>query len=135
MNKYKNILLLTTALGAISSSLAQAGKLTVINNHPTERVQLCIRGEEIAEKNQDNTFRYIVNANSQEEFTITKENVRGQNTFEVIASTGSGGDPDWKLMGGKCSHLVTDADHTLLIDSTAGKLSCKNVTAKNPPSN
>jgi hypothetical protein len=52
----------------------------------------------------------------------------------AIASTGNGGDPDWKLLGGKCSNLVKGADHTILIESTAGKLSCKNITVENPHS-
>lgn len=132
MNNYKNTLLLATALAVVLSSIAQAGTLTVINKLPKERIQLCIRGEGTQGRADKDCFLQCVEACAQAMYTVTKVNVQGENTFEVIASTDNGGDPDWKLLGATCSNLVTDADHTIIIDSTLGKLSCQDVTAANP---
>ena len=133
MKNHKKTFLLATVLGVVSSSTTEAGTLNVINNVPDQRIQLCIRGEGLKERERKNCFGPTVKAGTQIAYIVEKENVGGDSTFEVIASTGNGGDPDWALLGGACKNLVTDADHTILIDSTAGKLSCKNVTAKNPP--
>lgn len=132
MENYKKTLFLATALSVTLGSLAQAGKLTVINNLPEQRIQLCIRGETPKELERKDCFGPIVGAGVQTSYVVEKENVGGSPTFEVTASTGNGGDPDWKLFGGTCSNLVTDADHIILIESTLGKLSCKDITAQNP---
>lgn len=133
MKNYKKTLFLAAALCVISSSLVQAGKLTVINNLPDQRIQLCIRGESPNEAARKDCFGPTVDAGSQTTYIVEKTNVGGSNTFEVTASTGNGGDPNWKLFGGTCSNLVTHSDHIILIESTLGKLSCRNITAENPP--
>src|SRR5438045_3348906 len=104
MTNYKSTLFLATALSVISLSVAQAGKLTVINNHPEQRVQLCIRGEGPKEQERIDCFGPTVEAMTQLDYTVKREHVGSDNTFEVIASTGNGGDPDWKLLSGKCSN-------------------------------
>lgn len=133
MKNYQKTLLLATTLSMGCTSMAQAGTLTVINKVADQRIQLCIRGEGPKERERKNCFGPIVGAGEQIAYTVRKRDVGEDNTFEVIASTGNGGDPDWALLGGTCKGLVTDADHTILIESTAGKLSCKNITANNPP--
>ena len=133
MKNHRKTFLLATVVGVISSSITQAGTLNVINNVPDQHIQLCIRGEGPKERDRKDCFGPIVSVGTQISYTVEKENVGGDNTFEVIASTGNGGDPDWKLFGGACKNLVIDVDHTILIEFTLGKLSCKNVTAKNPP--
>lgn len=132
MKNYKKTLFVAMALSGISSSLVQADKLTVINNLPDQRIQLCIRGENPQEQARKDCFGPTVDAGHQTTYMVEKKHVGGSNTFEVTASTGNGGDPDWKLFGGKCSNLVTDANHIILIESTLGKLSCKDITAQNP---
>lgn len=127
MKNYKKTLILATALSLSCASMAQAGKLTVINKLPNERVQLFIRGE-----GAPNHYVELIEAGQQRELVIGQEQVQNKPTFEVIASTGNGGEPDWKLMGGKCGELVTAADHTVVINSTLGKTSCTNITDKNP---
>ena len=129
MKNYKKPLFIATALGALAFSTAYAGTLTVINNVPEQRIQLFIRGEGAGVYQTK-----VVEAGMQKDFIVNLEHVNGRNTFEVTASTGNGGHPDWKLMGGTCSNLVTDADHKLIIDAMLGKISCKNVTADNPSS-
>lgn len=133
MKNYKRTLFLATTLSMISSSFVQAGKLTVINNLPDQRIHLCIRGESPQERERKDCFGPTVEVGAQTTYIVEKKHVGGSNTFEVTASTASGGDPDWKLFGGTCSKLVTDADHIILIESTLGKLSCRNITAENPP--
>ena len=128
MKNYQKILLLGLIFSAASVECAKAGKLSVINKIPDQRIQLFIRGEGNKEHNVS-----LIEAGQQKDMIIEKEHVGGRPTFEVIASTGNGGDPDWKLMGGACTELVTGADHTLVIDSTLGKTTCTNITAKNPP--
>ena len=135
MNKYKNTLLFATALVVVSSPMAQAGKLTVINKLPTQKIHLCIRGEGSEERTYKDCVSRSVKPGEQAEYILSKEHVRGENTFEVIASTHKPKKSDWNLMGGSCTNLVTDADHTIIISSTLGKLSCKDVTATNPTSN
>jgi hypothetical protein len=135
MKNYKRTLFLATALSMISTSLVQAGKLTVINNHPEQRIQLCIRGESPKERDRKDCFGPTVEAGTQTTYIVEKKkHVGGSNTFEVTASTGNGGNPDWKLLGGTCSQLFTESDHIVLIEANAlGKLSCRNITAENPP--
>lgn len=127
MKNYTKTLFLATALCIGSEMATQAGKLTIINNIPNKHLQLFIRGV-----GNDSYRVWLLEAGKRGDFIVNKEYVRGKELFEVTASTGNGGSPDWKLMGGTCSDLVTDADHTLVIDSTLGKISCKNVTAANP---
>lgn len=127
MKKYRRTLLFTTALCITSASIAEAGILTVNNKIPDQRIQLFIRGE-----GSDTYQIQLVEAGEAKSFGINKEHVQGKNTFEVTASTGNGGDPDWKLLGGTCSNLFTEADHIISIDSTLGKISCTNITADNP---
>jgi hypothetical protein len=129
MKNYKKPFILTTALCMASASLAQAGTLTVINKIPDQRIQLFIRGE-----GSESHAMEVIEGGEQQDLIIEEKHVNGKPTFEVIASTGNGGDPDWKLMGGKCEALVTAADHTILIESNpVGKTVCRNVTAENPP--
>ena len=134
MNKYKNTLLLATALAVGSSSLAQAGTLTVINKLPKEDIKICIRSELSKEETEKNCYSHFVKAGAQEEFKVTKEHVRGDNTYKVIAARLNVGASDWNLMGGSCTNLVTDANYMITIDSHLGKLSCKAVIASNSPS-
>ena len=126
MKNYTTRILLASAICMTSASMAQAGKLTIVNNIPDQRIQVCIRG-----KNATEHHTKFINAGSTRAYTITRSIVSDKPTFEVAASTGNGGDPDWKLLAGKCTDLVTDADHILLIDSTLGKTTCKNVTSEN----
>lgn len=127
MKKYKIALILTTALGAAFVSTANAGTLRVINKISREPVYLFFRGE-----GSDTHSSTLIEAGQQKNLIIESPTVKGKPTFEVIASTSNEGNPDWKLMGGKCVELVTDSDHTIIVDSTLGKISCKNVTADNP---
>jgi hypothetical protein len=124
MNKYKNTLLFATALVVFSSSMAQAGTLTVINKLPKEDIKLCIQSELNPDQTDKNCYSHIVKAGAQEKHTITKECVRGNNTYKVIAARLNVKASDWNLMGATCSGLITDADYTITIDSTLGKLSC-----------
>jgi hypothetical protein len=127
MKTYGTALYLATILGMMTTSIAYAGRLTVINNIPNQPIYLFIRGE------GSNAYStYSVEAGEQINLHVEEENVKGKPTFEVTASTTKGGDPDWKLMGGTCANLVTKADHTLVITSTLGKISCENKTADNP---
>lgn len=134
MNNYKKILL-TTAFAVVSSSIAQAGTLTVINKVSDQGIHLCIRGEGSKERESKPNFQHFVKSNAQKTYMIRKNYDRGGNTFEVLASKNKNGHPDWKLMGASCSNLVTDADHTIIVTSTLGKLSCQDVTAANPVTN
>lgn len=127
MKNYTKILMITSAVCLSSASMAQAGKLTVINKLPNERVQLFVRGE-----GSNHHYIELIAAGQQRELVVERAQVENKPTFEVIASTGNGGEPDWKLMGGKCGELVTDSDHTIVINSTLGKTSCTNITDKNP---
>ena len=127
-NDGKHFLLIAT-VGVMCASVVQAGTLTVINKIPDQRAQLFIRGEGV-----DRHHIQLLEAGQSKSYDVNPKHTQGKHTFEVTASTGNGGSPDWKLMGGTCSNLVTDADHTILIDSTLGKISCTNVTADNPPS-
>jgi hypothetical protein len=127
MKSYKRTLILATALCFSAAAMAQAGKLTVINKIPDQRVQLFIRGE-----GASGHYVELIEPEQQRAFVIEKGRVHNKPTFEVIASTGNGGEPDWKLLGGRCGELVTDSDHTIVINSTLGKTSCTNVTDKNP---
>lgn len=127
MKNYTKIFMIASAVCLSSASMAQAGRLTVINKIPDQRVQLFVRGE-----GGNNHYIELIAAGQQRDLYIDQRNVQNKPTFEVIASTGNGGDPDWKLLGGRCAELVTDSDHTILIDSTAGKVSCTNITAKSP---
>ncbi len=128
MKNYRRTLFLAAAVSVISTSFAQAGTLTVINKIPDQRVQLFIQGE-----GTDKHHIQLVKENEQQDFDVTHKHTHGKNTFKVTASTGNGGSPDWKLMGGTCPNLVTDANHTIIIDKSAlGKISCTNVTAENP---
>lgn len=128
MKNQRKSLILAIALCMASASIAQAGTLTVVNKIPDQRVQLFIRGE-----GSDVHSVEVIEAGKQKDLIIEEKHVKGKPTFEVIASTGNGGDPDWKLMGGKCRDLVTAADHTILIESNAvGKTICTNASAENP---
>ncbi|MBA3813682.1 MAG: hypothetical protein H0X26_04210 [Alphaproteobacteria bacterium] len=128
MKNYRRTLFLAAAASVISASVAQAGTLTVINKIPDQRVQLFIQGE-----GTDKHHIELVKENEQQDFDVNHTHTDGKNTFKVTASTGNGGSPDWKLMGGTCSGLVTRANHTLIIDQSAlGKISCTNVSAENP---
>jgi hypothetical protein len=129
MKNYRKPFLLASAIGVICTFELQAGTLTVINKIPDQRVQLFIRGE-----GSHKHHTLLLEAGESKSYEINQRHTQGKHTFEVTASTGNGGDPDWKLMGGTASNLVTDADHTLVIDSTLGKISCTNVTKDNPPS-
>ena len=124
MYTYRNTLLIATALVVFSSSMAQAGTLTVINKLPNEDIKLCIQSELNPDQNRKNCYSHIVKAGAQEEYEIKKEYVRGDNTYKVIAARLDVGPADWNLMGATASNLVTDADHTITIDSILGKLSC-----------
>jgi hypothetical protein len=129
MKNYKRVLFLATTLCIVSGSITQADRLRVINNVSDQRIQLFIRGE-----GADAYLMKVIEPGHKKDFKVNSADVQGKNTFEVTASTGNGGNPDWNLMGGTCSTLVSDdSDHILVIDSTLGKLSCKNVTADNPP--
>lgn len=128
MKTYKNTLFLASAICIATSSVGHTGTLTIVNKIPDQRIQLFIRGE-----GTDTHHIKVVEAGEKKDFIVSEENVHGKPTFEVTASTGNGGNPDWKLLGGTCATLVTDSDHILVIDSTLGKLSCTNVTADNPP--
>jgi len=128
--KYAKTLCLATTLGTLSSAGVQAGTLTVINKIPDQYIYLFIRGE-----GNNTYFTKVVESEKELVFSVEEEDVKGKPTFDVTASTNSGGDPDWKLMAGQCSNLVTKANHTIIVTATAGKLSCKNVTAKNPKEN
>lgn len=132
MNKYKNTLLFATALVVVSSSMAQGGTLTVINKLPTEDIKIWVRSELDAKQKHKSYYSHIVKAGAQEKYTITKEHIRGDNTYKVVAARLDVDPADWNLMGATCSNLVTDADYTITIDSTLGKLSCTKVTAGNP---
>ena len=126
MNKYKNTLLLATALAVVSSSIAQGGKLTVINKLPKEDIKICIRSELSTDKADKDCYSHFVKAGGKEEYNITKERVRGDNTYKVIAARLNVGPSDWNLMGATCSNLITDNDYTIIFDSNAlGKLTCQ----------
>ena len=127
MKNYRNALILATALGMASASMVQAGTLTVANKISDQTVKLAIRGE----RSEQHSIK-VLEAEKTQSFLIKEENVKGKPTFEVIAFTGDGTDPGWQVMGGKCAGLVTVADHTIIIDSTLGKISCTNDTAQNP---
>jgi hypothetical protein len=75
MKNYKRTLLLATTLSIISSSMIQAGKLTVINNPPEQRIQLCIRGETPNERDRKDCFGPIVEAMAQVDYTVKREHV------------------------------------------------------------
>lgn len=47
---------------------------------------------------------------------VLREQVENAPLFEAIASTGSKGDPDWKLLAGTCANLEIDKNYTLLIE-------------------
>lgn len=131
MKKEKKALLLATSLTVMSSSIGQASVLTVINKIPNQPIYVFISGE-----GSDTYYKELVGAGEKKEIMVLEENVQSKPTFKVTASTSGSGDPDWKLLGGTCSNLVTNSNHTVLIDSTAGlKLSCTDVTADNPPAN
>jgi len=134
MNNYKKILL-ATAFAVVSSSIAQAGTLTVINKVSDQGIHLCIRGEGSKAQAGKPNFQHFVKASAQKTYTVRKKHNRGGNTFEVLVAKGKDGHPEWELMGASCSNLVTDADHTIIVNSTLGKLSCQDVTAANPVSN
>ena len=131
MKRYKKTLLLATSLAVMSSSGIKASTLTVINKMPDRPIYIFISGECSYACRKDN-----VGTGEKKDIMVQEENVQSKPTFKVTASTSGAGDPDWKLLGGTCSNLVTNSNHTVLIDSTAGlKLSCKDVTADNPPAN
>lgn len=127
MKNHRKILFLGAALSIISSVGAQAGTLTIINKIPDQRVYIFIQGE-----GMDKHYVQLVEANQMRSFDVNKTHTFGKPLFEVIASTCGEGNPNWKILGGTCSQLVTDADHTLVIESRLGKVSCTNVTADNP---
>lgn len=127
MKTYGTALCLATILGMMTTSIAYAGRLTVINSIPNQPIYLFIRGE-----GSNAYYTQSIEAGKQINLYVEEEDVKGKPMFEVTASATSGGDPDWKLMGGTCSNLVTKADHTLIIKSTLGKISCENKTAENP---
>lgn len=123
MNKDKNTLLLATALAVVSSSMAQAGTLKVINKHPTEDIRLYIHSE-LNPDQEGNSYVPLVEAGAQGEYIIKKEDAQGDNTYEVVVARSDVRPSDLNLMGATCSNLVTDEDYIIKIDSTLGKLSC-----------
>lgn len=126
MKNHNKPLILATILEISIVSMAQAGTLSVINK-TSDPIQLFFRGE-----GSDSHSKKLIGAGQQKDLIVERENISGKPTFEVIASTSTSGDPDWKLLGGKCKELVADSDHTIVIESTLGKISCKNVSAENP---
>lgn len=127
MNHKKKSLILAVTFIIAYNAPVYAGTLTVINKIVDQPIQLFIRGE------HSDTYQVVlIQADSKSVIDVKKEYVNGKETYEVIASTSLGGDPDWKLLGGKCSNLVTNTDHIITIDSLAGKVSCRDVTANNP---
>ena len=117
--KKHNKLLLTVAVGVSISSTLEAGKVTAINKISDKPVYIFIRGE-----GADSYSTEMIKAGGSIDLNIENAHVSGKPTFEVIASTEKDGDIDWKMLGGKCGELVTVNDHTIVIDSTAGKVSC-----------
>lgn len=128
MKKYTKIALLATVICPILLSATYGGTLQVINN-ADKNVQIFIRG---AKSNKHHTELLV--AGETKSLTIKEENVDGKPIYEVIASTGNGGNPDWKLLGGECIELLTTADHVLLIESQMGgiKTSCKDLLSQKP---
>ncbi len=116
MKKYTKALILAAALSTVCVASAGAGGLQVINN-TDKNIQIFIRGAK-----SPYHFTELLTANSQKGIIIKEEHVDNKPIFEVIASTGNGGDPDWKLLGGKCDQLLSNKNHTLLIESSAGGL-------------
>lgn len=120
MKKHIKTLILATALSTVCISAAEAGGLQIINN-TDKNIQVFIRGAKSSRH-----FTELLTPNSNKNIIIEEAQVDNQAVFEVIASTGNGGDPDWKLLGGKCDQLLTKRNHTLLIETSAGglKTSC-----------
>lgn len=128
MRNYNKIALFTTMICPILLSATYGGSLQVINN-ADKNVQIFIRGAK-----SDKHHTELLVAGETKNLAIKEENVDGKPIYEVIASTGNGGDPDWKLLGGECIELLTTADHVLLIESKMGglKTSCKDLLTQNP---
>ncbi len=120
MKKYLKTLIITSSFITASQSATFGGSLEVINNTPNT-VQIFIRGE-----NSSKYRREFIESHQTKKMNIVEENVENKPVFQVIASTSSGGDPDWRLLGGECNHLLTRKNYTVLIESSVGgfKTSC-----------
>ncbi len=121
MKTYKISLLAGLAVFSLSASLAYASKIEV-QNKTGENIQVFFRGVGSSKP------PYIVTLapNTTGEYEIKDEYIEGKPAYEAIASTGSGGNPDWKFLGGTCTPLYKNKDHIIRIDSTVGglKTSC-----------
>jgi len=107
---------------AMLSTSGSALQVKVINGSDND-IQLFFRG-----KDSPTSVRMLMPLNSMKVLEIDDDKMGDSKYFEVIASTGSGGDPDWKLLGGSCKDLGKQTMYTLLIDQCALKTSCKKIS-------
>lgn len=128
MKKIKSNLTLSFIIYAMLLTGASALQVRIINGSDND-IQLFFRG-----KDSPTSVRMLMPLNSMKVLEIDDDKMGSSQYFEVIASTGSGGDPDWKLLGGSCKGLdkqgahTKEGVHTLLIDQCALKVSCKKIS-------
>jgi len=117
----KYICLISCAMTALYTSDVLASKLKIINN-TDNIVKVYVRG-----KGAESYHIEAINSNSTMGYEISPHHLENKQVYEVIASTGKGKSPDWRLLSGVCSNLETTGNHTLLIEKTMGglKTSCE----------
>ncbi|OJW49053.1 MAG: hypothetical protein BGO67_10800 [Alphaproteobacteria bacterium 41-28] len=125
MNRYKIILLTGLAVFALSMGVKSVSTVEV-QNKTGENIQVFFRGIGSLKP------PYIVTLapNTAGEYEIIDEYIEGKPVYEAIASTGSGGNPDWKFLGGTCSPLYKDKNHIIRIEPTLAGLKTSCTTLK-----
>lgn len=103
---------LSICSACLFGSFASAtSKLKMINS-TGEPIYVFIRG-----KGTSRHYVKILGKNHTAFHNVEPESIENKPIFEVIVAT-TNGDPNWKLLGGNCSDLQADRDHTLLIEKT-----------------
>ncbi len=103
---------------------ALARKVKIINN-TEDTIQVFFRG-----KGASSHHKEYIRPTSILTYDLAAVQLENKDVFYIIASSGQGGDPDWKLLGGVCSNLERDKKHTVLIEKSLQglKTSCTVLT-------
>ncbi len=113
MTKKLNFITAFTILSSVLLSESFASSKVKIINNTEEPIKVFFRG-----KGGTKLYSAIANSNTIIPFKIASEYIENKPIFEVIATGSKSENPDWSLLGGTCSDLEVDKDHTLLIEKS-----------------